>query len=675
MRWPVIPAVPVLARPEARLLLVSASVLLTELILIRWIPANVVNVGLFSNFLLLASFLGIGLGILLGRRWSRPPAWPFHAALFTTVAVVLAAKFDLYVPTDQQIHFGLLGSPRVDANILVFPTVIALTVVVMTSLSLPLAALFRAVEPLRAYTSDIVGAILGIAIFALMSAAQLPPAVWFAVLGALLLLTRLGQRLPLRLGVVPVLFLAVVGMNAAHSVRSGDVWSPYYRVSLSGGTISVNGIPHQAMQSPRGGLRIDPFYEQVYDWFPSRTFDRALIVGAGSGSDVAFAISRGVRSIDAVEIDPHLVAIGVADHPDRPYDDPRVRRTVADGRAFLRNSDERYDLVVYALPDSLLLVTSTADLRLESFLFTREALESVRAHLRPDGVFVMYNYFREPWLIDRLAAMLEEVFGAAPIVRTFEAEGYSGGAAVLGAMGPLAPAPSGALRQAAAGTVVVPTDDWPFVYLQRPTVPTHYLVALVALLLFALAGVAAATRASGARTTRIDPHFFALGAAFLLLETRSIVTFGLLFGVTWWVNTLVFAAILLSVLAGIAVSARWRIVDPRGLYALLLGSLVLQWLVPPAAILFEPAALRYAVAGAFAFAPVFFANIVFARSFRTSAEADVAFASNLLGAIAGGALEYTALALGYRALIPLVAVLYVVVYAVRPTFVHRALAR
>jgi hypothetical protein len=62
-----------------------------------------------------------------------------------------------------------------------------------------------------------------------------------------------------------------------------------------------------------------------------------------------------------------------------------------------------------------------------------------------------------------------------------------------------------------------------------------------------------------------------------------------------------------------------------------------------------------------AFLPVFLANLVFAGSFKlTGRAADIAFASNLLGAMAGGMLEYTALMFGYRHLLLFVMAFYVV---------------
>ena len=77
-----------------------------------------------------------------------------------------------------------------------------------------------------------------------------------------------------------------------------------------------------------------------------------------------------------------------------------------------------------------------------------------------------------------------------------------------------------------------------------------------------------------------------MGAAFLLLETKNVVQFALLFGTTWFVNALVFAGVLLSVLAAIEVAApgaRCRRADL--LYAGLLAALAVAWLVPQDALL------------------------------------------------------------------------------------------
>ena len=156
---------------------------------------------------------------------------------------------------------------------------------------------------------------------------------------------------------------------------------------------------------------------------------------------------------------------------------------------------------------------------------------------------------------------------------------------------------------------------------------------------------------------------FFMGAAFLLLETKNIVQFALLFGTTWFVNALVFAGILLVVLAGVEVARRVPLDRPLLLYPALFASLATAWLVRPGALLGLPVLPRLIAAILLAFAPVFLANLIFARRFRDVGSSTIAFAANLLGAMVGGLLEYSAMILGYRALLVVAAVLYLLALA------------
>jgi SAM-dependent methyltransferase len=670
-----IPPVPLLARSTVRLFLTSMALLFMELLVIRWIPANVIYVGFFSNFVLIASFLGIGLGILLGRQRPRLPVSPFTLILFGLVAVVQGVQLNIQVQPGDQIFYGLEFNHSADTNSLVLPLLMVAVVALMATLALPLGGLLRSMPPLRAYAIDITGSLAGIATFGVMSALGLEPLTWFSVAAVLLVLLALGKGIT-AWSALPAAAMACVLLLVA-SASGRDVWSPYYRITTydghgqpvsarSGGTavpryVFVSGIPHQQMD-PATQAEVNNLQGQVYRWLPDRSFDRVLIIGAGSGTDTALALRRGSSHVDAVEIDPVIARIGRDFHPDRPYADPRVSVTVDDGRAFLQRSTDRYDLIVFALTDSLTLVTNTANVRLESFLYTTQSLAAARDHLAGDGVFVMYNLYREPWLVAKLDRMAADVFGSEPLLR------LHGAAEAVIASGPGA---SAAREHGTLGDQVdtlppldgtaptLATDDWPFPYLRSPGVATYYLVALAALLAFAAIGVALATRATRIPLRRgFSPHFFVLGIAFLLLETRSLVTFSLLFGTTWSVNALVFFAILLSVLVAIGISARFPSRNPTRLYAALFISLAVAWLLPPDQLLIDPPALRYVVAGTIAFAPIVFANLVFAHSFRDTEKADMSFASNLLGAMVGGALEYVALLTGYRSLLLVVGGLY-----------------
>jgi hypothetical protein len=74
---------------------------------------------------------------------------------------------------------------------------------------------------------------------------------------------------------------------------------------------------------------------------------------------------------------------------------------------------------------------------------------------------------------------------------------------------------------------------------------------------------------------------------------------------------------------------------------------------------------------ALAFAPIFCANLIFAARFADTSGSTAAFGANLLGALLGGTLEYASLIVGYRALLILAAVLYLVAFVLKP---RRALA-
>src|SRR4030095_14267406 len=76
----------------------------------------------------------------------------------------------------------------------------------------------------------------------------------------------------------------------------------------------------------------------------------------------------------------------------------------------------------------------------------------------------------------------------------------------------------------------LPTDDWPFLYLSKRTIPSDYLVVIISLVEFS---VMAAGLVRGASLSSSDAHFFFMGFAFLLLQTKSITDCSLYFGTTW----------------------------------------------------------------------------------------------------------------------------------------------
>ena len=645
---------------KARLLGLSFLMLFVELALIRWSGSNILYLSYFSNFILLASFLGIGLGFL--RADARRNLFAF-APIGLTALVAFVRLFPVEIDRSgtELIFFGALGTQSGLPPWLTLPVLFLGVAGVMMLIGEGVARTFRRFPPLVAYRLDILGSLAGIIAFSALSFLGAPPIVWGVVVAAALVLLVDRHR---RVWQLPVLAIMLV-LLGLESLVSTDSWSPYYKIRLirqpSGAvTLFVNGIPHQTMEPAQRRLETVSVYGLVYQRVRSIP-NNVLIVGAGTGVDVAVALKKGVQHVDAVEIDPRIHTIGLQQNPDRPFQDPRVSSYVNDGRAFLQQSTRRYDLILFALPDSLTLVAGQSSLRLESYLFTAEAMQAARAHLAPGGAFGEYNYYREDWLVDRLAGTLQQDYGHPPCL---DSTGHFGRLALL-----MASSSPGVLQcptvwQPVSATVPAPaTDDYPFLYLQDRTIPGFYLLTLGLILLAALLLV----RVTAGGLPPMGRYFdlFCMGAAFLLLETKNIVQFALLFGTTWFVNSLVFLGILVAVYLAIEVARRVDLGPSWRLYAGLLLALAVAWVIQPDLLLRLSVAPRFVVAVVVAFVPIFLANLVFAKRFRDVAASNVAFGANLLGAMVGGALEYASLITGYRALLIVVAVLYAAAFGIQ----------
>jgi SAM-dependent methyltransferase len=646
---------------RVRLVLSSGLMLFIELALIRWLSANVVHLGYFSNFVLLGSFLGVGLGFL---RWNPNRGKPYYFPIALAVLVAFVGIFPVEVDRggSDVIFFTALttsGPP----SWLVLPVIFCAVAVILAGPGELVAACFHQLPRLEAYRWDLVGSLLGISAFTVLSFLRAPSIAWGAVV-AVLTLVLLGPKTPV---LVRGASVAVIAVLLFECLAPGVSWSPYYKVrTKSEGDftrVDVNGVPHQGVMPVAERVEIDPHYLIPYERIGDNSLGNVLIIGAGTGTDVALALTKGAQHIDAVEIDPRIYEIGKERNPDHPYDDPRVDVQINDGRAFLERTNTSYDLIIFALPDSMTLVAGNSQLRLESYLFTKEALETARDHLAPGGAFAMYNYYREDWLIGRLANTAAAAFGHDPCidllstVRAVIVSGLAPGDQTCGTG-------TGSVTRAEVEGPGPVTDSHPFLYLKGAGIPPIYLWALGMILVVSL--VAVRIVAGPLRRMRPYADLFFLGAAFLLLETKSVTGFALLFGTTWVVNAIVFMGVLLAVLAAVEVTRRFRTPSLPVMYALLAASLALCWVVPNHWLLSLDLPVRLVVAPALAFLPIFFANVVFSKRFADTADGATAFGANLLGAMLGGCLEYTALVIGYPALLVVAGLLYLAAFALLP---------
>jgi hypothetical protein len=462
------------------------------------------------------------------------------------------------------------------------------------------------------------------------------------------------------------------------------IWTPYNKLAVrpigQGGEqeqpyVRLPGIPALA-STPGFVITVnDDFFQRARDMSPSalktspditnliahydlpyqlRNYDDVLVVGAGAGNDVAAALRHGAQRVDAVEIDPVIAWIGRVAHPEQPYNDPRVTLIIDDARSFFSKTDRKYDLIVFGMLDSHRLLSGMSSVRLDSFVYTMESFQEARSLLKDHGLICVQHALGNEFIRDRVYWMLEDVFEAPPGVLGDNPPTFIDGPGVLDFNPP--PGQMNVPKTAPA------TDDWPFFYMAGHRMPPEYRMALVMMLVIAVVLVLVFVRSKPVTVTGQFWHFFFLGAAFLLIETLSVTRFALLFGSTWIVNSVVFTAVLITVLAANLSAQRTERISTAILYALLAAGVVINYIAPLRLMLAMPMVARLVMAVVLMGAPIFWAALIFARSFRDTHDVTSAFAANLLGAVVGGLSEYSALVIGFRNLLLIALVMYALSY-------------
>lgn len=707
---------------RVNLFLVGFLVLFLELACIRWFAFSVIFLQFFTNVVLIASFLGMSCGCLAAgskRDWLRIFPW----LAFATIVVALAMRAIYQTWSGLAIDVGHQASPQVvffgteyrnpDVAQFTVPvefivaTFFILVALMFVGLGQVLGRAFDAYPSrVMGYTLNIGGSIVGIVGFSVLCFLQAPPLVWFAVacagIGYLLYQDRALtwlRTLTLIALLIGITVPSLVGDYLGYETR----WSPYYAVLHKDNSITVNTIDHQAMVPFGKAGGIYSLIHLLQRHSGGKPFQDVLIIGAGSGNDLDHALQFEVNRIDAVEIDPVIQNIGIRKNVDHPYQNPRTIRHLDDGRHFLRTTGHKYDLVVYALVDSLILHSSYTSIRLESYLFTKQAFADIKRVLQPDGVFVTYNYFRQGWIVERVAAMAESVWGCKPIVlslpylEALKASDRAGFTMIIATCNPtiaeafkkhgafwlnsvppknigvdgftvqpdllpqelranwLRIAPTALVHD--EGTPLAASDDWPFLYLHGRTIPN---LTIRSMLMLGTLGVALVYifLPKGKGRLQIHSRLFCLGAAFMLLETKAVVQLALLFGSTWLVNSLVFFTVLIMILLANLYVLKTKHVHLAWHYAGLLILLGIGVLTPMDAFLGGGLFWHYVIPCVLALGPMFFSGVIFARSFRDVADPDMAFGSNIAGSVVGGLSESFSMLIGFRYLLLLAIFFY-----------------
>ncbi len=571
---------------------------------------------------------------------------------------------------------------------------------------------------ITAYSVNVFGSLLGIWLFVLASALYLPPVAWFGLF-ALGVLPLIGTGGRCKLWDVAILVgIVLLGFAAAFEANTQEIrWTPYQKLSIRdlsirdddnapvwqrmirgdrGSTsyqpgrtyIGVNNAGYQATVDLRPETvaadpeRFDPTqrgYSQ-YD-IPMRLnpgAEQVLVVGAGSGNDAAGMLRNGAKKVIAVEIDPGIIEIGKRFHREKPYHDPRCVVINDDARSYFATATEKFDLIAFGLLDSH-TTTAMTNARLDHYVYTQESINQTRALLKPGGIAVLSFEATKPYIVDRMASVLRNSFGHEPVVfrMPYNAYGWGGVLFVVGdsraavdARLAADPKLNGLVKQWQAtypvtlpGTTRTTTDDWPYLYLEKPTIPTLYLL-LGALLIGLYAFGRREIRKSAAGTStaggwgRDGWHFFFLGAGFMLLEVQNISKAAVVLGNTWLVNAVIISGVMAMILLANLITAMVPRLPLKPVYALLIATCLGLYFLDLSTFAFLPYTTKAVVVGLLTSLPMLFSGIVFIRSFAAAERKDAALGANLIGTLVGGLLQSITFVTGIKALLLIVALLY-----------------
>ncbi len=667
------------------LFLISSLGLFLELAVIRWLSGEVRLMAYFKNLPLLAAFLGLAIGFALaGKTRDYRSAFAPVFGLFAVLVLVIgriSSSGDLAYPggSDENLWAGSASVPYWLALFLFLGLVLIYflsTMLLFIPLGQATGLEMARHAPLPAYIVNILASLAGVWLFSLLAYLQTPPVIWLGLGLSGMVAYLAGQRLLSRdssiIFVLVIIALIVLGQ--------GEIWSPYQKLE-----VGELFLPGKNNEQVKVGYNLDVqhvFYQRAIDLSPDFLDElrevvpdldnlafaynlpyrlappggRVLIVGAGMGNDVAAALRNGAGHVEAVEIDPVILALGRELHPERPYDDLRVAHIVDDARSYFKKSADRYDVIAFGLLDSHTLLSGLSNVRLDSFVYTLESFEQVRGHLAPGGLAVVTfgTHDSAPWIEQRLGRMLGEVFGSG---RVYAHVGPGGTTFVAGLVAPERLAELQLTTWQAdhsAEDVPLATDDWPYLYLRTRTLPATYWQAIL------LIGVVCMILIGRSFPSALRPnwHFFLLGGAFLLVEFKSITELALLFGTTWLVNALAISGVLLMVLAANLVVLKRPRLNLTPVYALLFASLALTYVLPLDVFAGFTPVVRAVASMVVLSLPLFFAGLIFGESLRRAGETAGPLASNLSGSVAGGVLEYGSLWWGVKSLYLIAAVVY-----------------
>lgn len=663
-----------------------------ELAIIRMHSSFFQMFAFFKNFSLLSCLLGLGVGYLFGNKKIYSLKWVFP---FMTIQILLMyflknTPFALFIqnPITERLAMGQ-GFVEGFFQFFIIYSFIVLIFIFNAMTFVPLghlvSNLMYSQKKLQSYSSNLLGSIAGIVVFALLSIYWTGPSLWFLLGFIILIFFQKKNYLNIIFSGSSLLILLLIFL-IPKDTNEKNIYSPYQLISVIYEEDTVQRVKASNLffQTPYSLDKLDTSYFLPFK-ASNEVPKKILIVGSGTGNDTAAAISSGVESIDAVEIDPVIIDLGKY-HPNKPYEDQKVNVIKNDARNFIRHTNEKYDLILYGLLDSHTSLSSNGGIRLDSYVYTVQAFEEAKKKLTKDGYISLTFGVASKKLGIKIFRMLKKAFndkdptvymyvpGAEKLDDKFFVDGdlykknfieakytflISNNANKVFRFNDQSDIAKVNFFDNDEIKVSLSNDDWPFFYMPVKIWPKSYVIILILIFVCSFLFI---KKTSTLNRKNFSITCFFLGAGFMLIETKGITEIALIYGSTWFVITIVIGFILLmAYLANLLIIKNGQIKSSI-IYFLLIISLLFGYFFTFVDTTIFSSIILKIVVPLILTVPIFFSGLAFSKELSVENHVGVALSSNILGAIFGGLIEYNSMYFGFKSLYLLGIVMYLMGY-------------
>lgn len=663
-----------------------------ELAIIRMHSSFFQMFAFFKNFSLLSCLLGLGVGYLFGNKKIYSLKWVFP---FMTIQILLMyflknTPFALFIqnPITERLAMGQ-GFVEGFFQFFIIYSFIVLIFIFNAMTFVPLghlvSNLMYSQKKLQSYSSNLLGSIAGIVVFALLSIYWTGPSLWFLLGFIILIFFQKKNYLNIIFSGSSLFILLLIFLIPKDS-NEKNIYSPYQLISVIYEEDTVQRVKASNLffQTPYSLDKLDTSYFLPFK-ASNEVPKKILIVGSGTGNDTAAAISSGVESIDAVEIDPVIIDLGKY-HPNKPYEDQKVNVIKNDARNFIRHTNEKYDLILYGLLDSHTSLSSNGGIRLDSYVYTVQAFEEAKKKLTKDGYISLTFGVASKKLGIKIFRMLKKAFndkdptvymyvpGAEKLDDKFFVDGdlykknfieakytflISNNANKVFRFNDQSDIAKVNFFDNDEIKVSLSNDDWPFFYMPVKIWPKSYVIILILIFVCSFLFI---KKTSTLNRKNFSITCFFLGAGFMLIETKGITEIALIYGSTWFVITIVIGFILLmAYLANLLIIKNGQIKSSI-IYFLLIISLLFGYFFTFVDTTIFSSIILKIVVPLILTVPIFFSGLAFSKELSVENHVGVALSSNILGAIFGGLIEYNSMYFGFKSLYLLGIVMYLMGY-------------